>query len=890
MKETHTHVDGAPRDGVGHSLATPDQLSQYEGVEQSLREFKVPVLIHSDNAHERLFVVAFDGTGNNKFSDPDHATNVARISDQIKASGRLGGSQIYTAYVEGPGTQAGALRSVTDSMLGYSYASNVDEAYDRLVKGANRWSRSDPDVVVRVHSIGFSRGASQVPGLARKIHDSGIPDLKSEILDTDGSTRYSRYIAEPGKVVQTVGLFDPVATGVPMQFDRRLPPSVVSGFQITATDELRKSFPSDQILPPGLSEDGRFLNVMVPGAHSDVGGGYLRNGLSIRCGNLMRDYCNALSDTPYLEKEFAPADQRYNVIHRSQEGMDLYRADPRVSVRGESSGTNDVLAPRHMEHAGPAPHRPEAVNPMLNAGLERRGVVIGPANLAPGRTPMPTASMESMLEAGKSVSFGPAVRRYVGAVGTGIDIAQTAREVSNLHAQGNTAGLTSKGLHFASRNAGGWAGAELLGAAGAAAGVESGPGLFVTGAVGMAVGFVAGDKLGDAYDSYKVNHQKDPQGNTWTMDTQHGWIRDLPPLPETPRGQRQVAEPVLANRLDYQAANIRVELALAREYTPSDPFTQPAAAGDTPSIREAPWLRDTQTHQWSRRVVDGVLEHGITRSHREEASPQRSTELDTALDATVQRNAAESPWGVAKQYQHEYDQLGWAKHGPMPEAVGYALSAPLDKIMASDGERYSHAHDKGGAWERPGMIYGTNEADVRISAELNLSEHVIKGMRNGPSSVAVALPSAPAVPARLDDPAHPDHAFFKQVQSQVAALDRSVGRTPDQYTDQVSSALMVQARTDGMKRVDMVALSTDGEAMWAVQTPPGRTDHLFDLRTSVPTAEANTPMEQSGAKWPEAMQRYQGIDQSQQMSQQQSMERQQAENQAQGATGPSMVR
>ena len=78
--------------------------------------------------------------------------------------------------------------------------------------------------------------------------------------------------------------------------------------------------------------------------------------------------------------------------------------------------------------------------------------------------------------------------------------------------------------------------------------------------------------------------------------------------------------------------------------------------------------------------------------------------------------------------------------------------------------------------------------------------------------------------------------------------------------------------------------------MWAVQIPPGRNDHLFDLRTNVPTSQANTPMEQSAAKWPEAMQQFQGHEQAQQQSQQRAMDRQQAESQAQGAAAPSMAR
>jgi hypothetical protein len=142
------------------------------------------------------------------------------------------------------------------------------------------------------------------------------------------------------------------------------------------------------------------------------------------------------------------------------------------------------------------------------------------------------------------------------------------------------------------------------------------------------------------------------------------------------------------------------------------------------------------------------------------------------------------------------------------------------------------------------------------------------------------VPVAPASPTRLEDPAHADHALFQQARGHVAALDKSLGRTPDQHTDQISSALAVQARADGLQRIDQVALSTDGNRLWGVQTPPGRTDHLFDLRTSVPTAEAMTPMEQSGAKWPQAMQQAEQTQAQQQSMQQLSQDQTQA--QAQG--------
>jgi hypothetical protein len=136
---------------------------------------------------------------------------------------------------------------------------------------------------------------------------------------------------------------------------------------------------------------------------------------------------------------------------------------------------------------------------------------------------------------------------------------------------------------------------------------------------------------------------------------------------------------------------------------------------------------------------------------------------------------------------------------------------------------------------------------------------------------------------RLDDPNHADHALFQQARGHVVALDQSLGRTPDQHTDQISSALAVKARADGLHRIDQIALSPDRDRLLAMQIPRGPTDPLFDLRTSVPTAEANTPMEHSAAKWPEAMQQFRQAQQ-----QLQAMSQHVTQNQAQ-AQGPAMT-
>jgi hypothetical protein len=84
----------------------------------------------------------------------------------------------------------------------------------------------------------------------------------------------------------------------------------------------------------------------------------------------------------------------------------------------------------------------------------------------------------------------------------------------------------------------------------------------------------------------------------------------------------------------------------------------------------------------------------------------------------------------------------------------------------------------------------------------------------------------------------------------VHLLDAKVGRTPDQQSDQLASALVVAARTNGMNRIDHVVLSTDASKVFAVQ---GALDSALKRIAGVPTVEAlNTPIAQSSQAWEHA--------------------------------------
>lgn len=213
----------------------------------------------------------------------------------------------------------------------------------------------------------------------------------------------------PGQTAQAVGLFDPVGTGDPVKnHDRRLPPSVIAGIQLNADDERRGLFKSDRIIKPGASPDGRFLAMNVAGAHSDIGGSYLRDGLAIRSDNLMKDYLNGLSDKPFLQKQAEPADPALNVVHRSEQSMLLYKFYPKIN-RLEPGGYNDLLVPRNqIGHVGDAYHA-EPRNELLSNQFERQSVKIGALPIAKAQeqaAAAPTnelsAQLDRMLAAGNS--------------------------------------------------------------------------------------------------------------------------------------------------------------------------------------------------------------------------------------------------------------------------------------------------------------------------------------------------------------------------------------------------------------------------------------------------------------------------------------------------------
>jgi len=330
----------AGNDGVDVKVATAEQLATYTKAQSQLEAFKVPSLYDAKDPNARVFIALFDGTGNDAINDPAHTTNVGLLKRQLEDINSEN-PNIRGAYKEGPGTQHGVMGTV-DGALGVTYNARIEVMYERFQLQADSWLRENPDAKISVVSAGFSRGAEQAAGFSRLVSDRGVQDLQAR-ADT------APPLIKGDTIPQALALFDPVATGTPSLNDRRPSPGVITGFQITAADERRLQFPGTNYVNEGASADGRFLRVIVSGAHSDIGGGYEKNGLSSRNFNMMSQFMNGTLGDNYIKKIEVPADPAMSVIHDSSQHK-MYWI--KMSERPETSRLD--LFGRSMEPMSPA--------------------------------------------------------------------------------------------------------------------------------------------------------------------------------------------------------------------------------------------------------------------------------------------------------------------------------------------------------------------------------------------------------------------------------------------------------------------------------------------------------------------------------------------------------
>ncbi|MEW5835370.1 MAG: hypothetical protein AB1832_09925 [Pseudomonadota bacterium] len=250
--------------------------------------------------HDRLFVALFDCSWKQVRKGPTEPTTVAWIHQQLIRGTTP--KSIGTGYVS---TDCAHDNWLTLDKHGEAFAgTRLAAMYKQLSMRSEAWLRRDPDARISLLIVGGNWGALQGAEFTMMVDVLGLHSPTGEVL------------VPPHRTAQALALLAP--TGY-LPSELRLPPSVISGFQLSATDEKRPDFQSLPILGKGRSSDGRFISLPVPGSLSDVCGGYRLNGLSTRAANLLIDYINGLSTTPLLSEQPEPDDPRMNVVHRSEE-------------------------------------------------------------------------------------------------------------------------------------------------------------------------------------------------------------------------------------------------------------------------------------------------------------------------------------------------------------------------------------------------------------------------------------------------------------------------------------------------------------------------------------------------------------------------------------------
>jgi Uncharacterized alpha/beta hydrolase domain (DUF2235) len=273
------------------------------------------------------FTAFFDGTGNNFAEDGDGSKVVPRVkySNIAKlwrfAHPRAGELPPRTSfeYIEGVGTpcaRVGDSGLGIDNMVGMSAAGKGEARIRWMLNALDVFVTSNMPFVsqINVAVFGFSRGATQARAFVRMLTETlahsqgdeltwskpGFDNKQPKVvvyfvglLDTVSSVGFggSRLEKSAPDIVTTVGtvllpggiVLGRVAGGVLRGInkgghaawakDLRIPPYVRRCVHFVAGHEVREKFPSDSVRED-QAVPGNCVELVYPGVHSDVGGGY----------------------------------------------------------------------------------------------------------------------------------------------------------------------------------------------------------------------------------------------------------------------------------------------------------------------------------------------------------------------------------------------------------------------------------------------------------------------------------------------------------------------------------------------------------------------------------------------------------------------------------------
>jgi Uncharacterized alpha/beta hydrolase domain (DUF2235) len=276
----------------------------------------------SGTASRFNFFAAFDGTNNDKshlkLSGDPHATNVANLHEQARASESATFRQAYYPGVGTGGDQGNFVNAGPNPTPAIDAA--AERAYTDFSDAAQKYLKDNPGATpadLGASVTGFSRGCASAVRFAQLVNDRGLTAPDGTVL------------AQPGTIPITgMALMDPVATGV--KGETGIPPNVKGQVLVVQAEHENRSW----FRPLDYSDDPRVTTVKHPGNHVGVGGGYDRNGTAANVHEGVTAYFQRRG-VPLAD---VPPEQRYNPNERAMIRTENYQTARNGDVLPDAEG------------------------------------------------------------------------------------------------------------------------------------------------------------------------------------------------------------------------------------------------------------------------------------------------------------------------------------------------------------------------------------------------------------------------------------------------------------------------------------------------------------------------------------------------------------------------
>jgi hypothetical protein len=342
-------------------------------IDDALSEFKrIPVknIFNANDSHEYLIFISTDGTSKDATAilskndlnlvrylsalrksrnvclklkkENKSGIDMAGFDDRIHEKGlpaqfpsnpallawlvsRSGNHQIYMVYVHGVGADPHASFAVNtnNAVTGNTLINQIDEAYYKVQGVIRTVHAKDASAKFVFVTTGFSRGAAAARVLNNTILQRGFKDEAGHSIVDSGAANIGASVLFDTVITQQVDMMDKTHGDRFRQsgssnikgIDAReyvIPKEVVQALHITAENEYREGFELKHANGSNVKE------ISLPGAHSDIGGGYGFGGISAVTLRMAMDYLS-LAGVPMaaLPHSFDPDPEKF-AIHDSR--------------------------------------------------------------------------------------------------------------------------------------------------------------------------------------------------------------------------------------------------------------------------------------------------------------------------------------------------------------------------------------------------------------------------------------------------------------------------------------------------------------------------------------------------------------------------------------------